>query len=540
LRSKKRNKHEFVIIPLGKVLPRFIRIPSKNNHEYILIEDLVLMFLGKFFPPGTVMEAVPFRVTRNAGVAVQEDLATDFLTEMESLMNKRKESGCVRLEIGGDTTKALLSFMKKAFKINERNLYKEKGPLDLSSFMMLASLDGYNDLKYKQWHPQTSPDIDLKDNIFDELKKKDILLYHPYDSFDTVVAFIEQASQDPGVLAIKQTLYRTSPDSPVIKALMKAAKSGKYVTVIVELKARFDEERNITWAKKLEHAGVQVIYGIKGLKTHCKLCIVVRKEADGVCKYMHFGTGNYHDKTARLYGDISYLTANQELGLDATVFFNAISGYTEPLELNRLIAAPMGLRERILKLIQDETDRSKQGQKAIIKAKMNSLVDPQIIKALYKASNAGVQIQLNIRGICCLKPGVKGLSENISVISIVDRFLEHARIFYFYHGGKEKVYISSADWMPRNLDRRVELMVPVEETQSRKMLISILNIHLEDNIKSSFLCSDGKYKKMQTSKKKSMRSQEFLYQQTCSKNEQSRKMKRMTFQFHHPSARRDH
>jgi polyphosphate kinase len=369
------------------------------------------------------------------------------------------------------------------------------------------------------------------------ISRKDVLLYHPYERFKPVQRLIEQAADDPDVLAIKQVLYRTSRNSPIVAALHRAATKGKNVTVIVELKARFDEARNIEWAKHLEQAGVQVIYGVKGLKTHAKVCIVVRREPHGIQRYVHFGTGNYNESTAKLYSDVSFMTTDEELGADATSFFNAVTGYSQPQTFRKIEMAPTGLRDSLMEMIETETQRKHQGQKALITIKLNSLVDPKIIKALYEASQAGVKIKLNVRGTCCLRPGIKGLSENIKVISIIDRFLEHARIFYFYHGGDERVFISSADWMPRNLDRRVELLVPVEDASARSRLIEILNCHFQDNVKASKLLADGSYESLASKTSKSRRrSQQQLYESASEAVRQAEQSKRTEFEAHRSSA----
>jgi polyphosphate kinase len=368
--------------------------------------------------------------------------------------------------------------------------------------------------------------------LLDILAHQDVLLYHPYQSFDPVVRMIEEAAADPDVLAIKQILYRTSRNSPIVAALARAAQRGKYVTVIVELKARFDEARNIEWARNLEESGVQVIYGVKGLKTHAKTCVIVRREPHGVVRYVHFGTGNYNEITARIYSDASLLTSSEELGADAVAFFNAITGYSQPQRYRKIEAAPTGLRQRLLELIEAETHRKQQGQKAFIDAKINSLVDPELIQALYAASQAGVPIRLNVRGVCCLRPGVPGLSENISVSSIVDRFLEHARILHFHHGGDDLVFISSADWMPRNLDRRIELLVPVEDQAAKSRLISILGIYFEDSAKARALLADGTYKRVKPGRKKPRRSQELLYEDACRRVREAEQSRTTTFEPH--------
>jgi polyphosphate kinase len=358
-------------------------------------------------------------------------------------------------------------------------------------------------------------------------------LYHPYESFDPVLRLLEEAAVDPDVLAIKQTLYRTSRNSPIVAALRQAAERGKYVTVIVELKARFDEARNIEWARSLEHAGVQVFYGVKGYKTHSKLCIVVRREPAGIRRYVHFGTGNYNEVTARIYSDVSLITCNEELGADATSFFNAITGYSQPQKFRRIEAAPIGLRERLLEMIHSETQRQKESGRASITAKLNSLVDPTIIDALYEASQAGVPVRLNIRGTCCLRPGVEGLSENITVVGVVDRFLEHARIFHFHHGGDERVFISSADWMPRNLDRRVELLVPVDNSRARERLLSILEIYFRDTVKGRRLLSDGTYVPVTAANgDQPFRSQQQLCELTSKAVKQARQSRPTAFEPH--------
>jgi polyphosphate kinase len=368
--------------------------------------------------------------------------------------------------------------------------------------------------------------------MFEVLAQKDVLLCHPYQGFDPVVRLIQEAAEDPDVLAIKQTLYRTSRDSAVVAALARAAQKGKYVTALVELKARFDEARNIEWAEQLEQAGVQVLYGVKGLKTHAKICLIVRREPQGVQRYVHFGTGNYNETTARIYSDISFLTANEELGADATTFFNAITGYSQPRRMLKLEMAPLGLREYILELIQSETERKRRGQNGAIDAKVNALVDPAIIDALYLASQAGVKVRLNVRGVCCLRPGVPGLSENIEVVSIVDRFLEHARVIHFHHGGDDLTFISSADWMPRNLDGRVELLVPVEDPTLRDRLIAMLETYFKDTVKARRLLPDGSYERAGRGKRKKLRSQEALFRDARNAVKQAKRSRRTTFEPH--------
>ncbi len=501
------------MIPFGAYPLRFITLPSDGGYDYILLEDLVRMFVDRFFTGETVVETVPFRVTRNADVSLQEDQAADLLSEMEDLLEERKESDAVRLEIGNESSALLEHFLRERLSLSDDDVYRIAGPLDLAAHWELVSLSGFETLHVESWPPQPSPDVDPTVSMFEVLAERDVLLSHPFESFDPVVRFIEEAANDPDVLSIKQTLYRTSRNSPIVAALMRAAKNGKYVTAVVELKARFDEARNIVWARNLEHAGAQVIYGVKGLKVHAKVCIVTRREPQGIRRYVHFGTGNYNEVTSRLYCDVSLLTCDPELAADATSFLYAITGYSQPFTYNRLDAAPTTLRSKILELIDGETERKIQGQRAEISCKLNSLVDSEIIKALYRASQAGVKVRLNVRGICCLRPGVPGLSENIEVVSIVDRFLEHARILHFHHGGDERVFISSADWMPRNLDRRLELLIPVTHPGCRDRLIEMLKIYFRDNVKTHVLKPDGTYRRLKPKKRGSVRSQEVLYHQ---------------------------
>jgi len=504
----------YAVISFGHYSRRFFTLPADGGYAYTSLEDLVEMFVQRFFPGEQVEECTPFRITRNADIAVRDDTASDLLADMEEMLDARKTSDCVRLEIAERVGLEMLAFLQSTLEVHDEDVFPVPGPLALADFMQMTDVPGFDRLKYESWPPQRSPDVDPTASMFDVLTDHDVLLCHPYDSFDPVVRLIDEAADDPEVLAIKQILYRTSRKSPIVAALARAAKRGKYVTAVVELKARFDEARNIEWAKYLEQSDVQVIYGVKGLKTHAKVCLIVRREPHGIQRYVHYGTGNYNDSTAKLYSDISFMTMNEELGTDATSFFNAITGYSQPQKFRKIAAAPIGLREQILELIEGETQRKLEGQRAHIVAKVNSLVDPQIIQALYAASQAGVDVKLNVRGICCLRPGVAGLSENISVVSIVGRFLEHARIFYFFHGGDERVFISSADWMQRNLDRRVELLVPVEGTNARLRLINILDNYFYDTVKARRLLADGGYERVRaTGSKSHVESQQALYQQ---------------------------
>jgi polyphosphate kinase len=535
--TKNPRQPRYAIIPIGKHLSRMVSLPCTSGWEYILIEDIITMFASHFFPGEATEECIPFRVTRNADMSVREDQAFDLLAEMEAIIDERKRSDVVRLEIGKTASPQVLNFVKNLFKIDDTDVvYLIPGPLDLSAFMKITDVPEYLHLKNELWQPQLSPLIKPGIPLFDIIKKRSVLLYHPYESFEPVVRFIEEAALDPDVITIKQILYRTSRNSPIVSALIKAAERGKYVTAMVELKARFDEERNIEWARELEDAGVQVLYGVKNLKTHAKVCLVVRKEPQGMVRYMHFGTGNYNEITAHLYSDISYLTCDEDLGSDVSAFFNAVTGYSQPVKFRKIEMAPIGLRDKILELIESEIERKRQGQKAFIRAKMNSLADPQVIDALYEASKAGVNVELNIRGICCLRPGIKGISDNINVISIVDRNLEHSRIIHVSQGGHDKVYMSTADWMPRNLDKRIELLVPIDDPAALQRCINVLDTCFTDNCNSWKLQSDGTWIRQKPGKKKEVRSQEVLYKLAQTQNKNALKARRTQFEPHRPSS----
>lgn len=525
--KQEEDPFRYVLIPLGSQLPRFLTLPSETGYEFMLLEDVVAMYAQRFFSGETVIEAVPFRITRNADMIVSEDVASSFMAEMEQLLQARKESHCVRLEIDSHVSPTLQAFLTQAYRVSPVDVYPIDGPLDLSNMMLLSGLKGFDQLVDEPWRQYSSPEISTNETMFEQLSEKSILLLHPYESFDPVIRFIDEAADDPDVLSIKQTLYRTSSDSPIVAALMRAAQNGKYVTVIVELKARFDEMRNIEWAKQLEREGVNVIYGVRHLKTHAKVCVIVRREPQGIKRYVHFGTGNYNEKTAGLYSDVSYMTSDFDLGADAVSFFNAVTGGSQPQDFHKLEAAPLGLKPRLLEMIDVEIDQANRGEKAFIRAKVNSLVDPDIIEAFYRASAAGVTIQLNIRGICCLRPKVPNLSENIDVISIIDRYLEHARIMHFHHGGDDRVLISSADWMPRNLERRIELLIPIEDEQCKSRLIKILEIFFQDNVKAKRLNAEGVYVPVEKSEKP-FRVQEYLQHETARKA-QSASQQQVTF-----------
>lgn len=488
------EEYRYAVIPLGRSDLRFITLPSDAGLEFVLGEDVISLMAQRFFPGEEIVSTVPFRITRNADLSVREDEGADLLAEMVDVLEERKDSFCVRLEISDHVTVATLAFLKQLLKIRNRDVYVLPGPAGLGDLMRLADSPGYEQHVYPAARSCAPAGFEPATSVFETIREQDRLLYHPYESFHPVVRLIEEAAADPDVLAIKQTLYRTSKNSPIVAALKLAAENGKNVTVIVELKARFDEARNIEWAKQLELAGVQVIYGVRGLKTHAKACLIIRREPDGFRRYCHFGTGNYNESTAGLYTDISYFTCNDELGNDAVAWFNAVTGYSQLQQFEHMSSAPIGLREKLMELIHFETQRCRNKADGKITAKINSLVDPELIQALYTASQAGVKIDLNVRGICCLKPGVPGLSDNIQVVSIIDRFLEHARIFHFLHGGSDQVLISSADLMPRNLDRRLELLVPILDDDCRRKAIGVLKNCMRDNVKARKIKPDGGYK----------------------------------------------
>jgi len=532
--AEKPGSDLLTLMPLKNVARRIIAIPSKNGYSYVLLEDVVKKYINNWFPGKTIKECRTFRITRNADMSIQEDEAPDLMSGMEEILEDRKTSECIRLEIESATSSRLLRQIQKMLTIDNSQTYLQEGPIDLNAFMSMAFINGFNELKVEPWNPQSSPMVHPRKSILKQIKSHDILLHHPYESFDPVVRFIEEAAADPSVIAIKQVLYRTSKNSPIVIALKNAALKGKNVTVLIELKARFDEARNIEEANALEQAGAQIIYGVKGFKTHTKICLVVRREPEGIVRYAHFGTGNYNDSTAKLYSDIGLLTCHPDLCADASTFFNIIGALTQPQPLRKLVMAPLYLRDRLIELIDIEIMLHKQGATGRIIAKMNSLVDKALIDKLYQASQAGIKIHLNVRGICCLTPDLKGISENISVTSIIDRFLEHSRIFYFRHGGDEELFISSADWMPRNLDRRFELMVPVINAACRKQLIDILTTSVKDSVKSWKLLSSGKYARRNPKGSNPLRSQEQFHRNACIAAEGIREQQRTRFEPHRP------
>ena len=515
--SKKGSNEEpqFATVQVPSVLSRIVEIPSgKDNVRTVIhLEQIIERNIGKLFLNYDVVCAHPYRIMRNADLTIEEDEAADLLKEIQKQLKKRQWGEVIRLEVEEGMEKQLLKILKKEFDIKNDAVFLINGPLDLTFLMKIYGIDGFEKYKEKKYIPQPVPALIGTEDIFEAIRKQDILLHHPYMTFDPVVNFVKQAAKDPDVLAIKQTLYRVSGNSPIIAALAQAAENGKQVSVLVELKARFDEENNIVWAKMLEKAGCHVIYGLLGLKTHSKITLVVRREADGIRRYVHLGTGNYNDSTAKLYTDCGLLTCAEPIGEDATAVFNMLSGYSEPKNWNKLSLAPLWLRERFTELIQRETEHARNGGEAHIIAKMNSLCDRDIIALLYEASAAGVKIELIVRGICCLKTGIPGVSENITVHSIVGNFLEHARIFYFRNNGMEEYYMGSADWMPRNLDKRVEILFPVEDEKLKTELGHILQIQLDDNVKSHILQPDGSYVKVNRRGKKRLCAQEYFCQE---------------------------
>ncbi len=530
------RKHRFALLRLPRGFNRFIPLCDTNDYQHITLEQIVARHIGELFPGETVVECVPFRITRNAELALREDKAGDLLVQMREVLDARKSGACVRLETEARISKTSLAFLQTALRISEEQVYLVPSPVDLSAYRSFIKLRGFESLKDQPFPPQASPEVTPDASMFDLIVRKDILLFHPYESFEPVVRFIEQAAADPNVLAIKQILYRTNENSRIVAALTRAATKGKQVTVLVELKARFDEARNIEWAQTLERAGAEVIYGLKHLKVHAKVCIIVRREPTGLRRYVHFATGNYNEVTATLYSDVGLFTCHEDFASDASAFFNTITGYSQPIRYRKIEAAPHGMLPRLLELIETEIEARKQGRTASIVAKCNALVHQKVIDALYRASQAGVEVRLNVRGICCLRPGVPGLSDNITVTSIVDRFLEHSRIFQFHNNGEPLVFISSADWMPRNLDRRVELLVPVEDETCKARLIEILDACCRDNVKARRLLPDGHYERVKPAgQEPRVRSQQLFFDRAEQAAHQAQKNLYLAFEPQRPA-----
>ncbi|MBR5487964.1 MAG: polyphosphate kinase 1, partial [Phascolarctobacterium sp.] len=490
------GEHSMGLVQVPSVLDRITEVPCETKRTFVFLEDIIASHCADLFNGCQILDMVPFRVTRDSDLDVDEGDIDDLLKEVEKSLRKRKRGATVRLEIYKTNNNRIKKFLEENLDVSSMEVYENNAPLDATCFFKFTSLPGMWPWLYEPFKPQKPAELSEDEDLFEAIRKRDILLHHPYESFDPVVKLVNDAANDPKVLAIKQTLYRVSGNSPIVAALARAAENGKQVTVLVELKARFDEENNIIWARRLEQAGCHVIYGLVGLKTHAKIVLVVRKEANGIKRYLHLGTGNYNDNTAKLYTDLGLFTANDQFGSDASAFFNLLSGYSEPPVWNKLVMAPLGLREKIYALIDNEIALAEAGKGGHIIAKMNSLIDYPVIQKLYEASAKGVQIELIVRGICGLRTGIEGISENITVRSIVGRQLEHSRIFWFANGGDEQLYLSSADWMPRNLNDRVELFFPVESEEHIARVKGLLDLYLRDNVGAHMMQSNGAYRRV--------------------------------------------
>ena len=493
---KSDGEHSMGLIQVPSVLDRILEIPPEERRTFVFLEDIIASHCQDLFKGCQILDVVPFRVTRDSDLDLEEEDSVDLLKEVEESLRKRKRGAAVRLEIFKTNNNRIKKFLEENLDVSDLEIYEINGPLDPTCFFKFTGLKGMWPWLHEPFVPQRPLELPDDSDLFAAIRQNDILLHHPYESFDPVVKLVSDAADDPKVLAIKQTLYRVSGNSPIVAALARAAENGKQVTVLVELKARFDEENNILWTRRLEKAGCHVIYGLVGLKTHAKIILIVRKEDNGIKRYVHLGTGNYNDSTAKLYTDLGLMTANDEFGIDASAFFNLLSGYGEPPVWNKLVMAPLGLREKIYALINNEIDMVKKGKEGHIIAKMNSLIDYPVIQKLYEASAAGVHIDLIVRGICGLRTGIEGISDNITVRSIVGRQLEHSRIFWFANGGEEQLYLSSADWMPRNLNDRVELFFPVETEEHIHRIKGLLDLYLRDNVGAHMMQSNGTYRRV--------------------------------------------
>ncbi|MGM9530158.1 MAG: RNA degradosome polyphosphate kinase [Phascolarctobacterium sp.] len=493
---KSDGEHSMGLIQVPSVLDRILEIPPEERRTFVFLEDVIASHCQDLFKGCQILDVVPFRVTRDSDLDLEEEDSVDLLKEVEESLRKRKRGAAVRLEIFKTNNSRIKKFLEDNLDVSDLEIYEINGPLDPTCFFKFTGLKGMWPWLHEPFVPQRPLELPDDSDLFASIRQNDILLHHPYESFDPVVKLVSDAADDPQVLAIKQTLYRVSGNSPIVAALARAAENGKQVTVLVELKARFDEENNILWARRLEKAGCHVIYGLVGLKTHAKIILIVRKEDNGIKRYVHLGTGNYNDSTAKLYTDLGLMTANDEFGIDASAFFNLLSGYGEPPVWNKLVMAPLGLREKIYSLINNEINMVNMGKEGHIIAKMNSLIDYPVIQKLYEASAAGVHIDLIVRGICGLRTGIEGISENITVRSIVGRQLEHSRIFWFANGGEEQLYLSSADWMPRNLNDRVELFFPVETEEHIRRIKGLLDLYLRDNVGAHMMQSNGTYRRV--------------------------------------------
>ena len=490
------GEHSMGLIQVPSVLDRIVEVEPESKRTFVFLEDIIASHCHDLFKGCHILDMVSFRVTRDSDLDLEEDDSVDLMKEVEESLRKRKRGAAVRLEIFKTNNNRIKKFLEENLDVTEMEVYEINGPLDPTCFFKFIGMKGMWPWLYEPFVPQRPRELPDDSDLFAAIRENDILLHHPYESFDPVVKLVSDAADDPQVLAIKQTLYRVSGNSPIVAALARAAENGKQVTVLVELKARFDEENNILWARRLEKAGCHVIYGLVGLKTHAKIILIVRKEDNGIKRYLHLGTGNYNDSTAKLYTDLGLMTANDEFGSDASAFFNLLSGYSEPPVWNKLVMAPLGLREKIYALIDNEIAMVRAGREGHIIAKMNSLIDQPVIQKLYEASAAGVHIDLIVRGICGLRTGIEGISDNITVRSIVGRQLEHSRIFWFANGGEEQLYLSSADWMPRNLNDRVELFFPVETEEHIRRIKALLDLYLRDNVGAHMMQSNGSYRRV--------------------------------------------
>ena len=490
------GEHSMGLIQVPSVLDRIVEVEPEGKRTFVFLEDIIASHCHDLFKGCHILDMVSFRVTRDSDLDLEEDDSVDLMKEVEESLRKRKRGAAVRLEIFKTNNNRIKRFLEENLDVTEMEVYEINGPLDPTCFFKFIGMKGMWPWLYEPFVPQRPLELPDDSDLFAAIRENDILLHHPYESFDPVVKLVSDAADDPQVLAIKQTLYRVSGNSPIVAALARAAENGKQVTVLVELKARFDEENNILWARRLEKAGCHVIYGLVGLKTHAKIILIVRKEDNGIKRYLHLGTGNYNDSTAKLYTDLGLMTANDEFGSDASAFFNLLSGYSEPPVWNKLVMAPLGLREKIYALIDNEIAMVRGGREGHIIAKMNSLIDQPVIQKLYEASAAGVHIDLIVRGICGLRTGIEGISDNITVRSIVGRQLEHSRIFWFANGGEEQLYLSSADWMPRNLNDRVELFFPVETEEHIHRIKALLDLYLRDNVGAHMMQSNGSYRRV--------------------------------------------
>jgi polyphosphate kinase len=487
------REEKIVVVPVPTQSPRFVTLPGEEESlNLVRLEDVVAANMPSLFPGCKVVATALFRITRDADIHMEDD-ATEMLDNLEEAVFDRRRRAAVRLSISAAADARIKNWLTQRLRLRSEDVYEIDGIQDAAALWEIVERPGFEGLKIDDWLPQRPRDLIGSDDLWQTIQDHDVLLFHPYESFEPLVQLLEQAANDPQVLAVKQTLYRTSGDSPIVRALQQAGENGKEVTVLVELRARFDEVRNVKWARRLENAGCHVIYGIAGLKTHAKALLVVRRESQRIRRYVHLATGNYNDRTAKLYSDLGLMTCNQDIAADVAAFFNLLTGYSESVGWSQLTIAPTGLKQRFFDLIDREIKASSPDRPGLIMAKTNALQDPDMCRALYRASQAGVKIMLNVRGICCLRPGVPGFSETIEVRSIVDRFLEHARIYYFRNGGHEEVYLGSADWMRRNLKRRMEILFPILNPNLRRRLIEILGTYFADNVQARALRADGTY-----------------------------------------------